>query len=803
MKKTVLLLIFTFSLFYIGNAQEIGIVGPAANGWPPDSDGNPTDIMLTNNGDGTYSIDALTLTTGPAKFREDQDWAVNYGGNQFPSGPITNGDIPVQAGVYDIVLDLNNNTYTFTDVGTFTEIELVGTANTGASNPEMSTTDGENYELSVTEFQDGDLVFQEVGTSNTFGANSFPDGTATAGGANIPVTAGFYEVSFNLNTGDFSFSIPDVGLVGPGITQFPDASNPTPDVLMNTTDGDVYTLDNQVITDGLVKFRQNQDWAVNWGSDDFPSGSLTLNGSDIQATAGTYDITFNRSALTFEFEPVTPANGTALITGYIDSTCSNADGRTVEIYVDGTVDFSTGWSLERQANGGGFTSSIDISGFGSITDDFVYITNDAATLDAEFSINTNVIENGTISSNGDDAFQLLDDADNVIDRLGEDGVDGSGTAWEHENTYVYRNDGSTPNAGTFDASNWTVGALDLLNNEGICNGGNPFSDTVPFGSFSTTASNTANIQIIHNSADPSAEFVDVYLDGTLIADDLEFRTATAFLEVPAETPINIDIAPQNSTDVSDSVFNLNPTLTADENYIAVANGVLDPSQFDASVNNNIDFGINVFPGALQSSETAGNVSVIVHHGATDAPTVDVVNNADQSVLVDDISYTEFDGYLDLPVQDYIINVEADDNSAVVQSYEANLQTLGLADVALTVVASGFLDASANQSGDDFGLFAATPLGGPLTPLPEATIGTDAFTDSNFNYYPNPVEQRLNISSNGIVEDIKIFNMLGQEVIHVEPNTENPQINMNGLQSGTYMMKVSIKGASQSFRLIKK
>ena len=81
MKRTILLLIFTFSLFYIGNAQdpEIGIVGPAANGWPPDSDGNPTDIMLTNNGDGTYSIDALTLTQGPAKFREDQAWTVSYG----------------------------------------------------------------------------------------------------------------------------------------------------------------------------------------------------------------------------------------------------------------------------------------------------------------------------------------------------------------------------------------------------------------------------------------------------------------------------------------------------------------------------------------------------------------------------------------------------------------------------------------------------------------------------------------------------------------------------------------------------
>ena len=800
MKQRHLLFLYAMLFMSFTYAQEIGIVGPAANGWPDAS--NPTpDIMLNNNGDGTYSIDGLTLTTGPAKFREDQAWNVSYGGDQFPSGTITNGDIPVQAGVYDIVLDLNSNTYTFTDVGSFTEIELSGSALVG-SNPQMATVDGENYELTVTEFQDGDIVFQEVGTSNTYGAASFPSGTATAGGANIPVDAGFYEVTFNLNTGDYSFDIPDVGLVGPGITQFPDASNPTPDVLMNTTDGDVYTLNDQVITDGLVKFRQNQDWAVNWGSSDFPSGDLVPGGPDIQATAGTYDITFNRSALTFEFEPVTTANGTALITGYIDSTCSGADGRTVEIYVDGTVDFSTGWSLERQANGGGFTSSIDITGFGSITDDFVYVTNDAATLDAEFSINTNVIENGTISSNGDDAFQLVDDEDSIIDRLGEDGVDGTGTAWEHENTYLYRNDGSTPNNGSFDVSNWTVGALDLLSSEGSCNGGNPFSDTVPFGSFSVNASSTADLQIIHNAADPAADIVDIYLDGTLVADDLSFRTASDFLEVPAEQAIDIDVAPEGSSDVSESIFNLNTTLTADETYIAVANGVLDPSQFDSSVNT-IAFGIDVFAGAQQSSTNAGETSVLVHHGSTDAPMVDVVNNDDQSILVDDISYTEFDGYLDLPTQDYTINVEAADNSAIVESYEANLQTLGLADAAITVVASGFLDPPANQDGEAFGLWVALPAGGPLVELPLATIGTDEFADNNFNYYPNPVEQRLNLDTNGLVEEIKVFNMLGQEVLDVQPEKVSPQINMSGLQSGAYMMSVSIDGATRTFRIIKK
>lgn len=303
MKQNLLIAILIIAPFILP-AQTIGIVGPAANGWPDGN--NPTpDIMLTDNGDGTHSIDALTLTTGAAKFRENQEWTTSYGGDTFPTGTVTSGDIPVQAGVYDIVLDLNNNTYTFTDVSTFTEIELSGSAVIG-SNPMMSTIDGISYELSVTQFLGGDLVFQEVGTNTTYGADAFPSGTATMGGQAIPVTAGFYKVNFNLNTGDYSFVIPDVGMVGTAANGWPDDNNPTPDILLNTTDGDVYTLSGQALNDGQLKFRQDLDWNVNWGGDTFPSGTFT--GNDINVTAGVYDITFNRSAGTYSFTTLSVAD---------------------------------------------------------------------------------------------------------------------------------------------------------------------------------------------------------------------------------------------------------------------------------------------------------------------------------------------------------------------------------------------------------------------------------------------------------------------------------------------------------------
>lgn len=187
----------------------------------------------------------------------------------------------------------------------------------------------------------------------------------------------------------------------------------------------------------------------------------------------------------------------AIITGYVDSPCASAAGRTIEIYVDGTIDFSTGtgWNLVRQSNGGGFTGNISLVSLGTISNSFVYVTNNSTTLSSEFGITTNVLVNSGISDNGDDAFQIVDDMGTVIDRFGEDGVDGTATAWEHEDTYYYRVNGTPANGGAFLATQFTFGALQLLDNQGLCNSASALSTLVPFGTYTTTGSSTPTISV--------------------------------------------------------------------------------------------------------------------------------------------------------------------------------------------------------------------------------------------------------------------------------------------------------------------
>ncbi|NBC57034.1 MAG: T9SS type A sorting domain-containing protein [Bacteroidetes bacterium] len=83
-----------------------------------------------------------------------------------------------------------------------------------------------------------------------------------------------------------------------------------------------------------------------------------------------------------------------------------------------------------------------------------------------------------------------------------------------------------------------------------------------------------------------------------------------------------------------------------------------------------------------------------------------------------------------------------------------------------------------------------------------TMSTVAFSEDNFKYYPNPVESILNIESANPVESVQIFDILGKEVFSQDYENLSVNINMNALSSGTYLMKVSISGNSQTFRVIK-
>ncbi|MDX1350821.1 MAG: DUF4397 domain-containing protein, partial [Putridiphycobacter sp.] len=230
---------------------------------------------------------------------------------------------------------------------------------------------------------------------------------------------------------------------------------------------------------------------------------------------------------------------------------------------------------------------------------------------------------------------------------------------------------------------------------------------------SSMAMSQARVQIIHNSPDAATQTVDIYAGTTLLLDDFQFRTASPFIDVAPGT-VQIGIAPGNSTSSAQVLATFPLTVANGQTYVAIANGILSGTGYSPAPAVSVD----VFPMGREAAATSGNTDVLVFHGSTDAPVVDV-NEVTAGNLVDDAAYGDFAGYLELPTADYTINVTDATGTTVVKSYAAPLNTLGLTDQALVVVASGFLDPSVNSNGEAFGLWVALPTGGPLIALPES------------------------------------------------------------------------------------
>jgi len=78
---------------------------------------------------------------------------------------------------------------------------------------------------------------------------------------------------------------------------------------METTDDINYTL-SIALTEGEVKFRQDNVWNINWGGFDFPAGIGFQDGPNIQVSSpSTYDITFNRETGEYTFTATCPIAG--------------------------------------------------------------------------------------------------------------------------------------------------------------------------------------------------------------------------------------------------------------------------------------------------------------------------------------------------------------------------------------------------------------------------------------------------------------------------------------------------------------
>lgn len=84
-----------------------------------------------------------------------------------------------------------------------------------------------------------------------------------------------------------------------------------------------------------------------------------------------------------------------------------------------------------------------------------------------------------------------------------------------------------------------------------------------------------------------------------------------------------------------------------------------------------------------------------------------------------------------------------------------------------------------------------------------TLSTATFESQNtFKYYPNPTNDKLHLRAQNNIQNVTVFNMLGQEVLRTAPNAVENDVDMSALQTGAYFVKVTINNVTETVRVVK-
>ena len=189
------------------------------------------------------------------------------------------------AGTWIVTLDMNNLTYT---VGK-PVLYMAGDANGWATNDYLAGDDGVHFTGYMYLNQNGfKFCTQPEWKGTNYGANF--DTAPDAGNITMTEEAGYYKVDVDLSAKTYTLiPITTIGIIGSASPNGWDSDVDMTYVPYNAETKALGYWEAKDITlaSGEIKFRANDDWAINWGGD---TNALTQGGDNISVEAGTYDI---------------------------------------------------------------------------------------------------------------------------------------------------------------------------------------------------------------------------------------------------------------------------------------------------------------------------------------------------------------------------------------------------------------------------------------------------------------------------------------------------------------------------------
>ena len=548
------------------------------------------------------------------------------------------------------------------------------------------------------------------------------------------------------------------------------------------------------------------------------------------------------------------------ITKVIEAGCPTPFLKTVELYVDGTVDFANFGTdttqntaddeiiLNYMQNGAPWADNqIDISALGTVTDAFVYIVRDIALMQTEFPSTTfnasNSVVTGT-STNGDDGYQIVLNGV-VVSQFGKTETDADNDTdsnWNHNDAVATRL--SNPDLGTWNPTDWVITAENDLDDNTACQGVgtnletyfNTLGGNYPLGSGSgwTPTGATCTTVLVATSVS-----CNTTLSGA--TDD----TYTASIDFSGGDNGNTFVI--GST--AGSVGGDDPSLVASGTIIIT--GITEGTDITVSVSDTGDGGVCDLSVDIDSPGCIPLIINEVHYDPASDITGDANGDGTRDSAEDEFIEFYNDSNASLDISGYTVSDGAElrhtfPASTIIPAnkmlvvFGGGIPTGSFGGSTVQTASEGELNLSnsgdvitiENPSGDVILIYSSSDTGinhgsnQSVTRSPDFTGGfvlhTDAnaallfspgllidgntlsintFTNDELSISPNPVKNGIiNIKSSiSRVKKIELYDITGRIVKQQILNSETLYIQT--LNSGVYLLKVSIEGKTATTKLL--
>lgn len=324
-----------------------------------------------------------------------------------------------------------------------------------------------------------------------------------------------------------------------------------------------------------------------------------------------------------------------------------------------------------------------------------------------------------------------------------------------------------------------------FNNPAINAGGSPlrlvgFDSTGQRYFFPTSV---ARVQFIHNSADPANEQIDVYRSDNRVLDNLIFRGASGYLNVPSGVNWNLDLVAGSDSTNNSPLYSMSRSFVAEQSYVAIVAG-----NSGAGFPQEEPLRLEIESSRRQAL-ISNTTDVLFFNGSTDFEEANIFESSALSDnIFENISFSSFSAYSSLPYTSYRLDLMNATDNSLFATYDFILSLYALEGESITLMTSGFEDTLNNDGDAPLGLWFARSSSGLMTELPKAVGIHDAMkNERSVSVFPNPASDMLHIQTNDKVVHAKLITMRGEVAWQGKPSSEDFSVDVNQISKGLYLL----------------